>query len=74
VVFFVYMVVKEHATVKHDRIVFLSNLITLGKIGIVVVLAIKLDVVRDATAQGQTAADSFVKAVFIQNWKHTGEA
>lgn len=69
--FVVRVVVEKHASIKHYRVVLLCDLVSLREIWVVVVLAVKLNVVRDAARQSQTAADCFVEAIFVQYRKHS---
>lgn len=50
---------------------FLGDLITLGKVGINIVLSIKLDERRNATTKGKGASDRFVETVLVENGKHS---
>jgi hypothetical protein len=71
---FIVIAIKEKETpVSHNWVMLLSNLIALRVVSVVVVLAIELDVVGNSAAQTQTANDSFVQAVFVQNGEHSGE-
>lgn len=69
--FVVRVVVEKHSSIKHYRVVLLCDLVSLREIWVVVVLAVKLNVVRDAARQSQTAADCFVEAIFVQYRKHS---
>jgi len=74
VILFVLVVVEEQTTVKHDGVMLLGDLISLGQVTVDVVLAIKFDLGQDTTAKSQRCLNCEIKAVFAQDWKHTGEA
>ena len=46
--FVVRVVVEKHTSIKHDRVVLLCDLVSLREIRVVVVLAVKFNVVWDA--------------------------
>lgn len=47
------VIVEEKTAIKHDRIVLLSDLISLGQISVHIVLAIEFDLWQDAASQSQ---------------------
>lgn len=71
--FNVLVVVVEKTTIDHYGIMLLGDLISLWQVRVGVVLAIKLDERRDTSSQGKSAPDSLVKAVFVENWQHSGD-
>jgi len=66
-VFFVGVVIIEHAAIFHYRVVLLRDLVALREVRVVVVLTVELNIVRNSARQSKTAADRFVEAVFVQH-------
>ena len=70
VVLLVFVVVVEESTVKHDRVVLLSNLVSLGQVAVGVVLPVELDLWEDTATEGEGRLDGLVEAVLVENWEH----
>lgn len=64
-IFLVTVVVVEQSSVHHDWVVFLSDLVTLGKIRVDIVFPVKLNERRDTASKSERASNSLIEAVFI---------
>ena len=53
VVLVLLVVVEEETAVEHDRVVLLSDLVSLGKVSVHIVLSVKLDLGQDAATEGK---------------------
>ena len=53
VVLLVFVVVVEESAIKHDWVMFLRNLVRLWKIAVRIVLPIKFNLRKDATAKSK---------------------
>ena len=65
------VIVEEETTVKHDRVVFLSDLVGLGKVSVHIVFPVELDLGEDAPAESQRSLDGLIQALFVQDGEHT---
>lgn len=70
----VLLVVVKEAAVDHDRVVVLGDLVSIGRIGVHIMLSIKLDERRDSAAKRERAADGFVEAVLVKHGQHPRNA
>ena len=73
VVLVVLVVVVEKPAVQHDWVVFLGDLVGLREITESIVLAIELDLRKNATTEGERSFDRLVEAVLVQHWQHARE-
>ena len=73
-VFLITMVIKEESSVYHDGIELLSNLISLGKIRVPIVLPVELNELRNSATEGERTTDSLVQAVFVEYWESSWDA
>lgn len=67
-------VVEEEATVHHDGLVLLRDLVCLGHVSVHIVLPVELDLRQDATTKSQRGLNGEVKALLIQHWEHAWQA
>ena len=73
-VFLIAVVIKEESSVYHDGIELLSNLISLGKIRVPIVLPVELDELRNSTTECERTTDSLVQAVFVEHGEGSWDA
>jgi hypothetical protein len=74
VVLLITVVEVKQPSVLHDGMVLLRDLVTLGKVWVDIVFPVKLDEGRNATFEGKRAPNCLIKAVLIQNGKHTRDS
>jgi|688.fasta_scaffold1750873_1 hypothetical protein len=66
----VIVVIIKETTIDHNRVVLLSDLISLRQVRRLIVLSIELNKCWDTTSKRKTATYSLVEAIFIEYWKH----
>ena len=71
IILLIIVIVIEEPSIKHDRVVFLSNLVRLRQVTECIVFPVKFDLRQNATTQSQRCFHCLVQTVFVKHWKHT---